>query len=418
MSSRSLLPEYTSSVSGPGSASRDWLQAIRTRTNFRIGNSTVRCQTNFTLTIMTLGTLTLLLLYTLLPKGMSLFDDHTHYQNLLKEPAAYNATYPLTKPIALDRFAKILKYRIAVVADMDKESKLLNDTWVSKLKTGWLKFDRTFNTVEVEWDSTELLLKGSLSQAGRGMELSELVVFNGRLLTFDDRTGVIYEIEGDKVIPWVLLNDGDGHATKGFKSEWATVKDSLLYVGGLGKEWTNSKGEVISYDPQWIKVVTPGGRVVHRDWRDNYIRLCSAANIEPPGYMIHEAVNWSPIHQQWFFLPRRASHEAYDDLKDEERGTNLLLRASQDFQKISLQNVGPKIDSHGFSSFKFIPGECFIEKKAFRLNTQESVAVAIKSEEVKGKAATYITVFKVKDGQILHHETKIGNVKYEGIEFI
>lgn len=274
-------------------------------------------------------------------------------------------------------------------------------------------------------DSCHVLsrFQGSLAQGGRGMELSELVVFDGKLLSFDDRTGVVYQIEGDKVsspgrphmymaqywrrrsqtgihlhyildcltsdpfkvLPWVLLNDGDGHATKGFKSEWATVKDGLLYVGGLGerhlphslalqksristtprssltsisgKEWTNSKGAVLSFDPQWIKVITPGGRVVHRDWRDNYLKLCSAANIEPPGYMIHEAVNWSPVHQQWFFLPRRASHEAYDDAKDEHRGTNILLRSSQDFKKISLQNVGPKIESHGFSSFKFIPGD-------------------------------------------------------------
>lgn len=31
------------------------------------------------------------------------------------------------------------------------------------------------------------------------MELSELVVFDGKLLSFDDRTGVIYHIEGEKV---------------------------------------------------------------------------------------------------------------------------------------------------------------------------------------------------------------------------
>ena len=37
------------------------------------------------------------------------------------------------------------------------------------------------------------------------MELSELVVFNGGLYTVDDRTGVIYRIEGNKVIPWVIL---------------------------------------------------------------------------------------------------------------------------------------------------------------------------------------------------------------------
>jgi soluble calcium-activated nucleotidase 1 len=47
--------------------------------------------------------------------------------------------------------------------------------------------------------------RSTLSQGGRGMELSELVVFNGHLLTVDDRTGVIYRIEGNKVIPWVIL---------------------------------------------------------------------------------------------------------------------------------------------------------------------------------------------------------------------
>lgn len=42
------------------------------------------------------------------------------------------------------------------------------------------------------------------------MELSELVVYDGRLLTFDDRTGIVYEIVGDNIIPWVLLMDGNG----------------------------------------------------------------------------------------------------------------------------------------------------------------------------------------------------------------
>ncbi|XP_003741943.1 soluble calcium-activated nucleotidase 1 [Galendromus occidentalis] len=401
MSTRLLLPEFTPATAS--SPSRDWLQAIRMPTNFRIGNSTVRCQTNFTLVIMILGIFTLLLFYTMLPKGVSLFDDHTHYLSLLSEPSDYNSTYPLTQPVISGRKTK---YRIAVVADMDKASKLVENTWVSKFKTGWLIMDRRSQIFEVEWDKQETILKGSLAQSGRGMELSELVVFDGKLLSFDDRTGVVYQIEGEKVLPWVFLNDGDGHATKGFKSEWATVKDGLLYVGGLGKEWTNSKGAVLSFDPQWIKVVTPGGRVVHRDWRDNYLKLCSAANIEPPGYMIHEAVNWSPVHQQWFFLPRRASHESYDDAKDERRGTNILLRASQDFKQISLQNVGPKLESHGFSSFKFVP------------DTRDAVAVAIKSEEVDGQAASYITVFNVADGRILFPESKIGNVKYEGIEFI
>ena len=43
--------------------------------------------------------------------------------------------------------------------------------------------------------------------------------------------------------------------------------------------------------------------------------------------------------------------------------------------------------------------------------------VALKSEELEGKVATYVMVFTV-DGTILYPETKIGDRKYEGIEFI
>lgn len=46
------------------------------------------------------------------------------------------------------------------------------------------------------------------------MELSELVTFDGRLLTFEDRTGLVYEIVNNQVIPWVLLIDGDGKYAK------------------------------------------------------------------------------------------------------------------------------------------------------------------------------------------------------------
>ena len=35
------------------------------------------------------------------------------------------------------------------------------------------------------------------------MELSELVVFNGKLFTFDDRTGIVFEVDKENVTPWV-----------------------------------------------------------------------------------------------------------------------------------------------------------------------------------------------------------------------
>ena len=52
------------------------------------------------------------------------------------------------------------------------------------------------------------------------MELSELIAFNGKLYTVDDRTGVVYQLDGDKVYPWAILGDGNGQETKGFKSEF------------------------------------------------------------------------------------------------------------------------------------------------------------------------------------------------------
>lgn len=47
------------------------------------------------------------------------------------------------------------------------------------------------------------------------MELSELVVFNGHLYTVDDHTGVVYRIQDNQVVPWIILPDGDGTVSKG-----------------------------------------------------------------------------------------------------------------------------------------------------------------------------------------------------------
>ena len=67
------------------------------------------------------------------------------------------------------------------------------------------------------------------------------------------------------------------------------------------------------------------------------------------------SVCWSAIHEKWFFLPRRVSPEKYDDKKDELMGSNILLIADELFKNIEKRFIGPKIPSHGFSSFKFLP---------------------------------------------------------------
>jgi soluble calcium-activated nucleotidase 1 len=65
------------------------------------------------------------------------------------------------------------------------------------------------------------------------MELSDLIVFNGKLYSVDDRTGVIYQIQGTKAVPWVILSDGDGTEEKGkwSRSLWLSF---LQVLGALG----------------------------------------------------------------------------------------------------------------------------------------------------------------------------------------
>ncbi|KAH0517964.1 Soluble calcium-activated nucleotidase 1 [Microtus ochrogaster] len=315
----------------------------------------------------------------------------------------YNDTYPLSLP---QRTPGGTRYRIAVIADLDTGSRAQEEnTWFSYLKKGHLTLSDSGDKVTVEWDKDHGVLESHLAEKGRGMELSDLIVFNGKLYSVDDRTGVIYQIEGTKAVPWVILSDGDGTVEKGFKAEWLAVKDEHLYVGGLGKEWTTTTGEVMNENPEWVKVVGHRGSVDHENWVSSYNALRAAAGIQPPGYLIHESACWSDTLQRWFFLPRRASHERYSERADERKGSNLLLSAAPDFKDISVRRVGELVPTHGFSSFKFIP------------NTDDQIIVALKSEEDSGRIATYIMAFTL-DGRFLLPETKIGSVKYEGIEFI
>ena len=242
----------------------------------------------------------------------------------------YNDTYPLSPP---QRTPGGIRYRIAVIADLDTGSRAQEEnTWFSYLKKGYLTLSDSGDRVSVEWDKDHGVLESHLAEKGRGMELSDLIVFNGKLYSVDDRTGVIYQIEGTKAVPWVILSDGDGTVEKGFKAEWLAVKDEHLYVGGLGKEWTTTTGEVMNENPEWVKVVGHRGSVDHENWVSSYNALRAAAGIRPPGYLIHESACWSDTLQRWFFLPRRASHERYSEKDDERKGSNLLLSAAQDFR--------------------------------------------------------------------------------------
>ena len=130
-----------------------------------------------------------------------------------KSVPLYNSTYPLS-PTVISASLETT-YRIAIISDLDTSSKTESNLWISYLRPGRLTVSKDFRSVSVNWDK-EVVLKSDISQKGRGMELSELVAFNGKLYTCDDRSGIVFEITPDwKILPFVVLNDGDGKQTKG-----------------------------------------------------------------------------------------------------------------------------------------------------------------------------------------------------------
>ncbi|CAG2165814.1 unnamed protein product [Oppiella nova] len=395
----------------------DWRKAVRTPISYSVTNNTLRLQTQFVTVVSIAGIVVLFVLYSLVPKSRVTLNNSTQHQHLdddhqhihhhkdCNTRSAYNATYPLSRPEYLSD--ERIKFRIAVISDLDTDSRTdtQRNAWISYLLKGYLIYYPNEDYVQVKWDKRSISLQSSLSSEGRAMELSELIVFNGKLYSCDDRTGVLYEIRDESPIPWVILTDGDGNTPKGFKCEWLSVKDQTLYVGGLGKEWTSTSGQLLNYNPQWIKTVSTSGEVDHQNWRDNYLAMRSSCGIQFPGYVIHESAVWSDVHHKWFFLPRRVSSTQYNEKEDERKGSNVMLISNNDFTDVQMRTVGPAVPTHGFSSFKFIP------------NTKDRIIVALKSEEDNGLIKTYVMAFTV-EGKVLLSEQLIGNYKYEGIEFI
>lgn len=64
-----------------------------------------------------------------------------------------------------------------------------------------------------------------------------------------------------------------------------------------------------------------------------------STGIEWPGYMIHESGVWSPFKKKWYFLPRRCSHETYNETRDEVMGCNYMISADNSFKNIKATEV-------------------------------------------------------------------------------
>lgn len=324
------------------------------------------------------------------------------------------------------------RFTLLLVADQDRETPRANGSWHSTLRRGSLCL-RTPTahdaapSFSVSWVD-EVPLTSPLNAGGRGMELSELVWYAGRLLTCDDHTGIVYEIKGGRVVPAYILADGDGHAARSFKCEWAAVRHGLLYVGGLGRAWPEPQDDeafaprMHTDTPMWVKVLD-GAAVRHANWAANYAAMREAANCSGAGYLSHEAALWDDGTDRWLFMPRRASSEAWGEAEDEQRGANLMLWSHGGWDphlqglhpaqasghhhhparpQVRVERVqGPLLRQRGFSSVKLLPGT--------------EMLVALKTEEVRGRFASYLTVLTL-NGSVLMEDTHVKDVKYEGLE--
>lgn len=82
-----------------------------------------------------------------------------------------------------------------------------------------------------------------------------------------------------------------------------------------------------------------------------------------------------------------------------------MFIVNEKFIDIKVKYIGEFSKIRGFLLFKFI------------LEINDQVIVVFKLEEVLGKIVSYLIIFKI-DGKIILKEKYVGDVKYEGIEFI
>lgn len=294
--------------------------------------------------------------------------------------------------------------------------------WLSHLLLGTIKRGAD-NKYTIDFEPQMRTLKTKHNEAGRGAEFSELTVYDNRLLTFDDRTGDVFEIlntpdgEDSFVVPRFVITEGSGDTDKGMKWEWATVKDGLLYMGSMGKEYTRPDGSIANTNNLWIATLDGEGVLMRYDWSNVYNLVRDALGATSPGYVIHESVNWSPLLKKLVFLPRRVSAEAYDENKDERNGSNKLVLVSEDFKTTEIVEIkmADKDGLHGFSSFAFVPNSG--DKHALALRSVEEDCVG--GDDMICKQRAYVVAFHVLTGEVLMDEVEIAaKEKFEGIEFV
>uniref|UniRef100_A0A1I7UAC9 Apyrase n=1 Tax=Caenorhabditis tropicalis TaxID=1561998 RepID=A0A1I7UAC9_9PELO len=301
---------------------------------------------------------------------------------------------------------------LSIITDMDSKSKSTNN-WYSTIQYGALALSQNRTTSFIHW-MEKVNITSNFNFNQKSMEMSDLKIYRNRLLSVDDKIGVVYWLRNGTAIPWVITSTGDGTKSTPFKGEWMTIRNNDLYLGSSGHEVVTATGEYINDDEMYIRVISPNGAMVAEDWTARFVKLRRAVGIHFPGFMIHEAIHWSEVHKKWFFLPRYASKLPFNAATVYETGANMLLSTSDCFCDTKVVYIGKQDVHRGFSAFQFIPG------------TNDEIIVALKTSEVPANPEkpfenkifnTWITIFKIDGTIILEDQALEDGVKYEGIEF-
>lgn len=229
-----------------------------------------------------------------------------------------------------------------------------------------------YPTFAVQWLNTTVLRTQSATR-GRSMELSEVIRFRHNILAACDITGLVWKLRvaDGSIFQRYAIADGNGEVPKPCKIEWATRKDGQLMLGSVGKSFLDVvTGNFINRDAEWIKVISPSGRIENSDWGPVYAALRRAAGVESAGYLWHEAIEWDALSRRWIIMPRkRALRTPFEPTMDELKGTNIILVADEGFRNIEVKMLGEVEEDWGVASVRRVPG-------------QRNVFAAIKTREV------------------------------------
>jgi len=318
----------------------------------------------------------------------------------------------------LTRFATADSWNFVAVSDKDISSRAPDKfLWSSTLVNGTLTRDTTTGNFTISWGAP-VVLHANAAVENRSMELSALETFQGDLLAFCDRSGLVFEIDTKEEFasPKTILRDV-GKSIKPFKSEWATVKDKYLYVGSMGKEWVeNSK--IVHSNLMWVKKINSYWKVEDINWEGTYNLIRQNASASYPGYIIHEAVAYDSSNKQWLFLPRKISKDiGYDEEKDELMGSNILFILNEELTKVvGSVTIGPLEKDWGFTEIKLLP-------KPMQKVGKPSLIMGIKVKELKGVTESKVAVFDT-EGKFYTDFIPLGgdskdthSLKFEGLAF-